>query len=190
MGNLDSYIIDLMSRDLAGKTFEIDIDDAFFAGIDGLIKRGKVHTIIECVNVSTVYKFRIHSVGVVVVPCDRCLSDLELRIDTEDVLTVKLGDDYDDDGDCVTVPESEGRIDLTQIIYEFIALSMPITCQHEPGKCDDAMMQQLSLHQAARSGQEDDENDDSADSGIDEGPEDGNDGPVDERWAALAKLKH
>jgi len=55
---------------------------------------------------------------------------------------------------------------------------MPITCTHEPGKCDEAMMQELSKHQAARSSQEDDDDYDSnADGDV-----------VDERWAALKKL--
>lgn len=181
MSIMNTYKIDLLSRDLKGKTFEWDVDDAFFGDIDGLVKRGSMHVSAECVNAGSIFKFMIHSVGTVIVPCDRCLADLELRIDTEDELAVKLGDDYADDGDCVVVPETEGVLDLAQFIYEFIVLSMPITCQHEPGKCDDAMMQTLSMHQAARSGQEGDENEDQN--------EESNDGPVDERWAALAKLK-
>jgi len=186
MGILDAYKIDLLSRDLKGKTFEWDIDDSFFAEIDGLVKCGSVHVNAECFSAGTIIKFMIHSVGTVIVPCDRCLADLELRIETEDELSVKLGNDYSDDGDCVIIPEAEGYIDLAQFIYEFIVLSMPITCQHEPGKCDDAMMQTLSEHQAARSGQEDDENDDT-NNAVDDSKD--NDAPVDSRWAALAKLK-
>ena len=64
---------------------------------------------------------------------------------------------------------------------------MPITCQHEPGKCDDAMMQTLSMHQAARSGQEDDEEGDSND--VDNDDDDTEESVIDSRWAALAKLK-
>ena len=188
MGIMDTYKIDLLSRDLKGKTFEWDVDDAFFGDIDGLVKRGSLHVSAECVAAGSVFKFMIHSDGTIIVPCDRCLADLELRIDTEDELAVKLGDDYADDGDCVVVPEAEGYLDLAQIIYEFIVLSMPIACQHEPGKCDDAMMQTLSMHQAARSGQEGDEDDgESVDGDVDES--ENNDGPVDERWAALLKLK-
>lgn len=177
---MDTYKVDLLRHDLKGKAFEWDINDDFFAEIDGLVKRGDIHVTVTCVSAGTIYKFIIHSVGTVIVPCDRCLADLELRIDTEDELAVKLGEDYDDEGECVVVPEAEGYVDLAQFIYEFIALSMPITCQHEPGQCDDTMMQTLSAHQAARSSYEDGEEDDD---------ENANNGPVDERWAALAKLK-
>lgn len=187
MGIMNTYKIDLYSHDLKGKTFEWDADDDFFAAIDGLVQRGKIHVTAECVSAGAIYKFMIHIVGTVIVPCDRCLADLELRIDTADELAVKLGEDYDDDGECVVVPEAEGCIDLAQFIYEFVVLSMPITCQHEPGKCDDAMMQTLSEHQAARSGQEGDEDDDDIVGG--DGDNENVDRPVDERWAALLKLK-
>ena len=178
MSILDSYKVDLLSSRLQGAAWKWNIDDRFFSAIDGLIRRGDIQTQVECVSAGSLFKFQIHSVGTVIVPCDRCLEDLELRIETTDELAVKLGDEYFDEGDCVIVPETEGYINLAQYIYEFIVLNMPITCTHEPGKCDEAMMQELSKHQAARSSQEDDDDYDSnADGDV-----------VDERWAALKKL--
>ena len=188
---MDTYKIDLLSSGLGGKTFEFEIGDDFFAEIGGLIQRGSIHTTVVCLSASSVYKFRIHSIGTIIVPCDRCLSDLELRIETADDLNVKLGDKYADDGDCVIVPEAEGYLDLAQFIYEFIALSMPMTCCHEPGKCDDAMMHELSRHQSTRSGYEDAEQEDSTENGDapDEAMGEDSDEPVDSRWAALKQFK-
>ena len=191
MGIMDTYKIDLLSSGLGGKTFEYEIGNDFFAEIGGLVQRGNIHTTVVCLSAGSVYKFRIHSIGTVIVPCDRCLSDLELRIETADDLNVKLGSEYADDGDCVIVPESEGYLDLAQFIYEFIALSMPMTCCHEPGKCDDAMMHELSRHQSTRSGYEDAEREDSAEIGDapDEAMGENSDEPIDSRWAALKQLK-
>lgn len=180
MDKMESFKIDLLRPSFGEGQLQFIIDDDFFATINGLIDRGSVKTCVDCKCTGSMYKFQIHSEGTIVVPCDRCLADLELRIDTVDELVVKLGDEYQDEGDCVIVPEAEGYIDLAQYIYEFIALSMPITCCHEPGKCDDSMMRELSKHQAARSGQEDEEKDDSK--GDD-------DEVIDPRWAALSKLK-
>ena len=187
---MDTYKIDLLSSGLGGKTFEYEIGDDFFAHIDGLIQRGIIHTTVVCLSAGSINKFQIHSVGTVIVPCDRCLSDLELRIETTDELDVKLGDEYVDDGECVIVPETEGYLDLAQFIYEFIVLSMPLTCSHEPGKCDETMMHELSRHQATRSGEEDAEQEDSTNSEADDAPmgED-SDEPVDSRWAALKQFK-
>jgi uncharacterized metal-binding protein YceD (DUF177 family) len=191
MDKMDTFKIDLLSSGLGGKTFEYEIGDDFFAEIEGLIQRGSIHTTVACLSAGAVFKFQIHSIGTVVVPCDRCLADLKLRIETTDELNVKLGNEYADEGDCVVVSEAEGYLDLAQFIYEFIVLSMPITCCHEPGKCDDAMMHELSKHQSTRSGAVDGEQVDSSQSedadstlkGQDE------DGPVDVRWAALKQLK-
>lgn len=188
---MDTYKIDLLSSGLGGKTFEYEIGDAFFAEIGGLIQRGNIHTTVACLSAGSVFKFQIHSVGTIIVACDRCLADLELRIETSDVLDVKLGDEYADEGDCVVVPEAEGYLDLAQFIYEFIALSMPMSCCHEPGKCDDAMMHELSRHQPTRSGYEDAEREDSAENGDAQDVSVGEDSdePVDSRWAALKQLK-
>ena len=190
MGMMDTYKIDLLSSGLGGKTFEYDLSDDFFAEMEGLVQRGSIHTTVACLSAGSVYKFQIHSVGTIIVPCDRCLSDLELRIETTDDLNVKLGDEYADEGDCVVVPEAEGYLDLAQFIYEFIALSMPLTCCHEPGKCDDAMMHELSRHQATRSGIADDEQADSDNGDVqDESKGEDSDEPVDSRWAALKQFK-
>lgn len=180
MCRLDAYKVDLLGANLHDKCFEWDLDDSFFEAVDGLIRRGSIHAKVECQYAGSSYRFRICSEGIVIVPCDRCLSELELRIETNDELCVRLGSEYSDEGDCVTVPETEGYINLAQFIYEFIALSMPISLCHEPGKCDEAMMLELSRHQAARSGQEDEEGDSSAAD---------SDASIDERWAALKKLK-
>ena len=180
MINMNTYNIDLLSSQLQGKTFEMHLDDEVFSSIDGLFERGSIDSVVECISAGTTFKFRIHSTGNIIVPCDRCLSDLELRIDTTDELAVKLGDEYCDEGDCVVIPESEGAINMAQYIYEFIALSMPITCCHEPGKCDEAMMAKLNEHQATRSGQEDVESENSAQPGSEGG---------DNPFAALKDLK-
>lgn len=191
MSIMDTYKIDLLSPGLGGKTFEFEIGNDFFADIEGLVQRGKIHTTVVCLSAGAVYKFRIHSVGTVIVPCDRCLSDLELRIETADDLNVKLGNEYADEGDCVVIPEFEGYLDLAQFIYEFIALSMPMTCCHEPGKCDDTMMHELSRHQSTRSGYEDAEREDSTENS--DRPNvfmgEDSDEPVDSRWAALKQFK-
>lgn len=195
MDKMDIYKIDLLSSSFKDGQIQFDIDDDFFTAIDGLIHHGNLKTTVCYKNTGSMYKFTIHSVGNIIVPCDRCLADLELRIDTADNLIVKLGEEYSDEGDCVIVPEAEGFIDLAQYIYEFIVLSMPIVCSHEPGKCDDAMMLEFSKRQATRSGYEDDENEEfendddisrDTDVVVDNAQDDDN---IDPRWAALRALK-
>ena len=56
---------------------------------------------------------------------------------------MKLGEEYADEGECIIIPESEGVIDVSQFIYELIALSLPMKLVHEDGQCDEAMMAKL-----------------------------------------------
>ena len=174
MDRKNGFDIDLLGAGLQGQCFTYEIDDAFFENFDGPVIRGSLHTEVECKSVSTRrMSFTVHSVGTVVVPCDRCLSDLELRIDTTDMLDVELGDDYSDNGDVLTVPEDQGLLDMSQPIYEFIVLSLPLKRVHEPGMCDEAMMDVYNRHQTARSSQEE-----TADHST----------PADSRWDVLKKL--
>ena len=120
-------------------------------------------------------------------PCDRCLADVELRIDTTDEFVAKLGEEYSDDGDYVVVPENDGMLDLSLLIYEFIVLSMPYQRVHQPGDCDEAVMDIMKEHQVARSNQEEDYETMDSDPNADE-DEEGDDAVVDARWNALKKL--
>ena len=120
-------------------------------------------------------------------PCDRCLADVELRIDTTDEFVAKLGEEYSDDGDYVVVPENDGMLDLSLLIYEFIVLSMPYQRVHQPGDCDEAVMDIMKEHQVARSNQEEEYETMDSDPNADE-DEEGNDAVVDARWNALKKL--
>lgn len=136
-------------------TAQYDIDDSFFQTIDGLIGHGQIHTTLHVEgNTRTMFKLHIHSTGTVSVPCDRCLSDMTIPVDTDDTLAVKLGDEYLDEGDVVVIPEDDGYIDISQFIYEFIVLSLPLKRVHEPGQCDEATLQALNSHLATDSDDE------------------------------------
>ena len=197
----NDFQIDLLDARLAGRQFDFVMNDAVFQQIDGLVTKGEVHAQVTCTKATShEFIFSIHSEGVVCVPCDRCLADLELRIETTDELTVRLGDTYEDDGDVLTVPSNEAQFDLSLPIYEFIVLNMPIKRTHGPGKCDAAMMQEYSKHQAARSSREGGEDEDSTNepdaltddsSDTDFSSDAAAETPVyDSRWEALAQLKN
>jgi len=152
----NAYIIDLKSSDVNGKVFHLHENDSFFEYLQTDIEHGELDTTITVEGTGRLFNLNIHTEGTVHVPCDRCLADMELRIDTTDDLVVKFGTEYMDEGDYVVVPEEEGTIDIAPLIYEFVALSMPIKRVHQPGECDPAMMEILNQHLADRSNLEDD----------------------------------
>ena len=110
--------------------------------------------------------------GTVQVPCDRCLDMMTQPIDTELRLVVKLGEEYSEQDDVIVVDERDAVLDTSWLIYETIALAVPIQHVHQPGDCNVAMSERLSELSAARSSDAD-----------------ANEREIDPRWSALKGLK-
>lgn len=81
--------------------------------------------------------------GTVKVTCDRCLELMDVPIDAEHCLRARLGEGYDDDGELVTVPESDGKLNVAWNIYEFAALEIPLRHVHPAGECEGQMAGKL-----------------------------------------------
>ena len=171
--DLASLHIDLKSLDYGRTERALSLDDAYFEAIDAPdVRQGnlRVELAIERVAEDD-FVLDFHIEGTVTVQCDRCLDDMELPVEAEERVEAKLGEEYSEDDDCVTVAEDEGILDVAWLIYEFVALAIPVRHVHAPGKCNPAMIQMLAEHSAARSGA-------------------GDEKAVDPRWAALAQLKN
>lgn len=88
--------------------------------------------------------------GKVTVECDRCLGELDMPIDVEIRLSVKFGDEesseehQEGEREVIFVPETDAELDLSQIIYDYVCLDLPMQRVHEDGECDPAAMKHLS----------------------------------------------
>ena len=172
MCSLESLKIDLKGLKKGELALEYDLGDAYFGAIDGSeVSKGRVHVSLSIRKASGFFELLFHTEGTVIIPCDRCLEDMEQPIVTDNRLTVKLGAGYSEDDDLITIDANEGIFDASWFIYEFIALAIPVKHVHEPGKCDAAMIEALDEHSAARSSEGDEQQ------------------TVDPRWEALLKLK-
>lgn len=98
--------------------------------------------------------------------CDRCLAEMDLKVEGEMNLYVKqnVREEGNDDDFIVLAPEDD-FLDLSSYLYEIYVLNYPIRVVHEEGECDEEMGNVLD------------------DYIIEE-----NDKPVDPRWDELRKL--
>lgn len=110
---------------------------------------------------STFFRLHFDIGGSVTVPCDRCGDAFELPLWDEFDLLIKLtgeaGDDHetDEEADIVFIPRSETVIDISNWLYEFVMLSVPLQKVHpdgadgEPGCNPQALrlLNQLSAHE-------------------------------------------
>ncbi len=156
MCNLESFKIDLKGMKTDEQRLEFDLNDDFFKALDvSEVNGGALHVSVSIRKATGFYELQFHAEGTVTVPCDICLDDMDQPIETDHVLVAKLGAETNtEDDDVVTVDENEGILDTSWLIYEFIALAIPIKHVHAPGKCNSAMTQKLEeLSGAVRSGE-------------------------------------
>lgn len=81
--------------------------------------------------------------------CDRCLADIRLPISSKNHILVKVSNKVSEDDEVIFIREDHSHLDLSQIIYEFIVLAMPLmniyACENEePRKCDMDVLKKLS----------------------------------------------
>ncbi len=172
MCNLERFKIDLKNLIDETTTVSYDLDDSYFQALEGAeIESGVLHVSVSIRKVSGFFEFLFHTKGMVIVTCDRCLDAMEQPIEGENRVVVKLGAEYSEEDDTITIDENEGILDVAWLIYEFIELAIPIKHVHAPGKCDPAMTKVLEELSADRSSDEASEQ------------------PIDPRWEKLKDLK-
>ncbi len=180
MNDSNGYI--KLNNNILNKNLFLSVDDQFFQFMGGDILKGNINAEILCDNiVNDTFHFIICSNGTVFTPCDICLDEVELRIDIKNELIVKLGDEDRDDGDVVFVNRDFPEINMKNIVYQLVAVSLPIKRVHEPGMCNIVMMNEFNKHQVARSNDEESHTDDQM-------PSMDNEKKLDPRWNKLKDL--
>lgn len=155
--------------------YDYVLDKTFFEGYENEeLRDGKVifKVILERRERMLLFTFTFE--GSVKSVCDRCLGDIEVPVSGEEMLCVKFSDtETSEDVDVVFLPEGAYQIDLTQWMYEYVAVSMPMQHVHPEGQCDEEMLQYIT-----EAHEEDDETE----------VRELGEGETDPRWAALKNL--
>ena len=173
MCNFEQFKIDLKALKQDETPLQWELDNNFFQQLEGAqLQSGSLHVSGSIRKAVGFFELQLHSVGTVEVTCDRCLEPMCQPIEADLDTTVKLGmeDSYDDE--VITVDETQPVLDTAWLIYESIALAVPIRHVHQPGDCNVAMSEKLEQLSAARSSDADAKKD------------------IDPRWQALLKLHY
>ena len=172
MCSLEQFKIDMKGLTDELTQLEFDLDKDFFDALDETdVQSGVLHVSVSIRKASGFFELLFHTVGSVDIPCDRCLDLMEQPIETGYQTVVKLGSTNSEEDDAIMVDEEEGMLDTSWLIYELIALAIPIQHVHAPGKCNPAMTEVLERLSSDRSRDE------------------GSSSEIDSRWSELLKLK-
>lgn len=158
MGKFDIYNVSLKGNQADIREIEYVLDNDFFKKIDGNeVQKGKLNVQLTVKRTNVAFEFSFVIQGVVFVPCDRCLDEMEVAVETSEKLFVKLGKEYAEESDnMIVIPEEEGQINLAWFMYEFVALCIPMKHVHGPGKCNKTMSSKLKKHMTKSSDDDDD----------------------------------
>ena len=150
MNYLKEFIISFSGLTIGHHDFDFDVSDKFFACFeDSEITTGQVKVLIHMEKQERMLVFTFTINGEVEVMCDRCSGLFNQRIDGEEVLIFKFGDEYfEESEDVVVIPRNEHHVDVSSYIYEFINLLVPYHRVHpddEEGKsgCDPVVLKKL-----------------------------------------------
>lgn len=127
---LQPFVVDLCEIGSGVKSFSAITDKQFFESFGNpeiLDANVNVEYTIHNKGVSVDVTCRM--VGSVTVPCDLCLEPLEIGVETG------FSESYTPEG---------GELDLSQDVYDFVIISLPLRRAHEEGECNEETTKFLS----------------------------------------------
>jgi uncharacterized metal-binding protein YceD (DUF177 family) len=138
MSEQSHYIIDLSRLPLGTHSFDIQLNNDFFAALEkSEILSGDVAAKATLNLREEDYQLTIAVHGTVFVVCDRCLDPMPLDINDEQEI-------WSDDEENDQSPMTNHQLDLSWLAYEIVSINIPIVHSHQPGECNEQM--ELLLH--------------------------------------------
>jgi uncharacterized protein len=177
LNSLKLFSIPFTGLKLGKHQFDFDVDNSFFDAFEySLVKKGLLKVSIEMDKQETMLLLYIHVKGTIELDCDKCLSNFNAPIDIKERQIVKFAEDEleSDDLEIMMLSKKESAVDVSEIIYEIINVSVPYikVCEEdgEGTQCDKEMIERLEKLSIETQNNEEQTIE-------------------DPRWAALKKLK-
>ncbi len=150
MDPLVSFVIPIKGLNDGKHEFRIDIDRTFFSQFeDSPIDDAEFKLLLQLDKRPGIIVLDFHYDGKVTTDCDRCLANIQLPIDDHQQLLVKYAEeDNNEDVDVIYISPDAPRLNVAQVVYEYICLSMPMikvyNCTEEEfPPCDQSMLTYL-----------------------------------------------
>ena len=142
MSENNHYIIDLKRLPVGLHSFDIQLDNDFFAGLE---KSEVLNGTVACKATLNLreedYQLNMAVQGTVFVVCDRCLDPMPLEIDDEqEIFSEDEGND---------LMANNQKVNLQWLAYEIVSINIPIVHSHQAGECNKQMELLLQNHLCA-----------------------------------------
>jgi uncharacterized metal-binding protein YceD (DUF177 family) len=150
LNRADQYQIAFTGLNPGTHLFDFKIGDTFFEQVkDAEINGGDVSVSVTMAREERMMDLHLVIHGTVKVPCDRCNELMDVAVNGNERLIIKLGDHYHEESEDVQIiPDTAHQFDLSPFLYEYIHLLLPIRRVHpedEEGnsQCDPEILKKL-----------------------------------------------
>lgn len=170
---LKDFLIRFGSLKQGVHEFSFEVTNAFFDCFEySEVKKGSLNVDVSLDKQSTLLILHFSIEGSVELSCDRCNKLYEQPLLANERLIVKFGDEtYDSTEEILVLPHAEYEMNISNFVYEFIILNLPVQRLHPDGECDETIVGYIEEGEFEEDTQEQEE-------------------PIDPRWEALKELKN
>ena len=158
--------------------YDFKVDAKFFEHFnESLVENGDVDVKVGLEKRSAFLKLYFGIEGWLELTCDRCLDEYKQEVELQTELFVKFGEEteFDEGDNVIWILPVEHHLNLAQLIYEYVVLSIPLRHVHpnETGEnsCNEEMLKRLNTITKVDDVEDAEEE-------------------IDPRWAALKNLKN
>ena len=156
MGDMkDAFIIPLNGLKQGRTRFSWKAGAEFFRNFDNKdIKDAEILVDVEVEKSGTYLGIDAVVSGNLTVACDRCGADVSLPVRSWISQSIKFGTEpvsgeeivvsEEDERETVYLPEDGGELDMSQTVYDFACLALPMKKVHPDGECDPVALRFLS----------------------------------------------
>ena len=147
----DMFIIPLNGLTAGQHEYDWTVGKEFFEGFDNSeILDAELDAFVRVEKSGRYLGIDGEVTGDVMVECDRCLDELRMPIDVEIRLSVKYGEEESSDEhregerEVIFIPATDAEFDMSQIIYDYVCLALPMQRIHDEGECNPDALRYLS----------------------------------------------
>ena len=136
MKGLQTYLIPFIGLKQGIHPFNYTINKDFFINFpDSLVQEGSILVDLNFDKKENFFVLDFNIKGIVNVECDRCLDYFDLPVQGQYTIIIKFNDELRNendmgDSDIIYISRNDTVIDVTQLIYEFVNLSVPMHKTH------------------------------------------------------------
>jgi uncharacterized protein len=174
------FVIPFIGLSPGKHEFLYEITGKFFENREfSIIAEGKISVRLELEKKETMMIGNFEISGNADTTCDKCGDPVTVEIEGSNKMFYKFGLDQTEDENLIILPPESFELDVTETIYEFITISLPIRNEHEEGECNEETLEILKQYMMVRdpNAPEDDDDDWDGDDDWDDDDEEDDDLP-------------